>query len=302
MKFKNRISLKWPEIIFLSVIFLVFLSFLLFYLIDLRNWLGLRDYLFSLNNKSFDFFYFPLFFINWGRNGGIAEIIQAVLLASSALTSAFIASYERFKSKKKYYFWLLLAISFSLMLIEDASEVRMTIVSYVQAYFGEIHQGVIGSFVEFIYFSILASIPIYTILYYGKFLLKYKKTRIYIVIGFSLYFLAASLSFLGRVVAEIFVKAQRTYYGLLGENLYNFFLKIGDSNLTKAWENDLYYYFNQSISQDKLIEVIYFLLLDNLIEENIELIAASAFLAACVSFLIYQNKERKYSNNKQELK
>jgi hypothetical protein len=286
MKTKKKFKLAWPEIIFIAGIFIVISSFLLFYLIDLHNFLGLRDYLFSLNKESFHFFYQPYFFQHWGRNGGIAEIIQFILLASSSIVSAFIASYQQTKSRKKYIFWLLMTIAFALMLIEDAGEIRHTLRSYIQAYFGEIHQGAIGTFSEFIYFFLLASIPVCALLCYGKFLMRYNKTRIYMVIGFSFYFLAASLSHLGTFVSGLFTEINKNFYDLIGEEFCNFCLKIGDTGLAIIWK--------QNINTKNYISHF---LMDSLIEENIELVGVSAFLAACVSFLIIQNKERNNKKN-----
>lgn len=281
---KNKsYKLQLSEYIFFLALFIIFISFLLFYLIDLQNIFNIRDYLFSIDQRFFPFHGHSFFFRHWGRNGGFAEIIQYLFLLSSIIISIFIAAYNRHK-KNIFYFWLIMSIAFSLMLIEDAGEIRHSLRYYVQLIFNEESQMLYGSLFEFFYFFLLALIPISALIFYGKFLLKVKKTRIYMVIGFSFYFLAASLSHLGTFFIANFVNIKENFYDLLGERFYYLFLKIGDPNLIYLWENN------------DLKEYISHYILDSLIEENFEIIASAAFLSASISYLVITNNKNKIIN------
>ncbi len=278
---KKVLNFQLPDYIFVLAVFVVIISFLFFYLIDLQNVFGIRDYLFSIDQKFFPFSGHSLFFRHWGRNGGFAELFQFIFLLSSVIISAFIAAHNRFKNKKIYYFWFIMSISFGLMLIEDAGEIRHTLRYYVQLIFNEQGQQIYGSFFEFIYFFILASIPLSAILLYGKFLLKVKKTRIYMVIGFSFYFLASVLSHLGTFFIAHISSISENIYDLLGGKLYHIFLKIGDNELIYLWE------------KNELQSFVSHYIFDSLIEENLEIIGSAAFLSASISYLIIINKKNK---------
>ncbi len=273
----KSLKIQLSEYIFFISILVVILSFLLYYLIDLHNIFGLRDYLFSIDKNHFSFFGQSFFFRHWGRNGGLAEIIQFLLLLGSVITSSFIAAYNKFTNKKIYFFWLLMTIAFGLMLIEDAGEIRHTLRYYFQLFFNETAQGTYGTFFEFIYFFLLALIPISALIFYGGFLKKFKKTRIYFVIGFSFYFLASILSHFGTIFLN-----KENFYDLVGVWFYNFSVKISGPDLAYLWESV------------ELKSFISHYLMDSLVEENIEIIGASAFLAASISFLNNNNKIKNY--------
>ncbi len=286
-KQKKR-KLALPEIIIIIGILLVFCSFLAFYLIDLHNIFAWREALFATKRDYFFFTYRPFFFQHWGRNSGPAELIQWLFLASSAIGAAFIAGYKKSISKRQGYFWLLMAIAFTLMLLEDAGNIRHTLMSYVQAIFKEAEQGWAGTSLELIYFSVLGGLPLYTLIRYGGFLKRYKKTKVYVIIGFIFYFLAASLSFIGTAFSKLVTK---NFYTIAGEKLYSLSLKLADSDLVAIWESW------QAANPNFPIG---FFLMDSLIEENLEIIGASAFLAATVSFLIYHQKKNKLKKSREK--
>lgn len=273
-------NIKLSDKIFIFGLSLVLFSFLAFLLVDLHNIFGLRDVLFNTKGYYFYFTYYPFFFQHWGRNSGIAEVFQFVFLGGAIMTSAFIAGSRLNISKRQYKFWLLLAISFTLMLLEDAGNLRHTFMSYVQAIFVEPEQSWGGSSFELLYFGILGGLPLYTLIRYGGFLKRYKKTRIYLIIGYIFYFLAGSLSFAGTAFSKVF---EKNFYSQAGHHFYNFALKIGDKELTEIWTN---WQANSSFP-------INFYLMDSLVEENLEIIGASALFAAVVSFLYYIKKDNK---------
>ncbi len=283
MKLKKLFKkIDWPEYILIGGLVFVLLSLVLFYLIDLRNIFGLRDALFNLSSDYFYFTYRPFFFQNWGRNSGIVEILQWLCLGGSAVLAAFFAGrFSVDKTKKLFKFWIILAIALFFMLLEDAGDIRHTFMSYVQVAFDEPDQGWGGTMFEFFYFALLGGLPLYALIRYGwTGLREYSKTRFYIVIGFIFYFLASSFSFLGTAFSGILDK---DLYTLWGQKLYDLSLRLGDPELAIKWE---------AWEQVNLLFPIGLFLMDSFVEELIELIGASALLAASVSFLIYLKKKK----------
>ncbi len=270
-------NIKLSDKIFIFGVILVIFSFLAFILIDLNNFFGLRDVFFNTKGDYFYFTYRPFFFQHWGRNSGFAEVFQFLFLGGAIISSAYIAGTRVNISKRQYKFWLLLAISFSLMLLEDAGNLRHTFMGYIQAIFVEPDQALGGTIFEIIYFGLLGGLPLYTFIRYGAFLKRFKKTKIYLIIGYIFYFLAASLSFVGTAFSKVF---EKNLYSQVGYHFYNFSLKIGDKELPEIWTN---WQLNSNFQ-------INFYLMDSLVEENLEIIGSSALLAAIVSYLYYIKK------------
>lgn len=264
---KSIKKLKTSDIIFIVTILLVALSFLLFYLIDLRNFLGTRDLLFSADRRSFFFSYQPFFFQHWGRNSGIAEIIQYSFLGVGVLIAGFCSGFLYKKEKRLSKFWLIMSISLLLMLLQDAGELRHVPMSYAMWAFGEVDQGIAGTLVELAYFAIMGGVPLYALIKYWKDISSYVRSKYYLLIGFVFYALAGGLSFFGTAFEGLF---EGNLYSLLGEYFYDFALSIGDDAVVTIWEETS---FN-----------VRFFLMDSLLEENIELIGAGALLAAVLAF------------------
>lgn len=267
-------SLKLPEIIFLFAILVVVLALLIFYFVDLRNAFGFRDVLFDTSGKYFFFTYQPFFFQHWGRNGGIAEIMQWSFLASSSVIAAFCAGKMHSINKNFFKFWAIISVAFMFMMLEDAGDIRHTLMGYVQWIFGEADQGIMGTLTELIYFAILGGLPLYALIRYWKDIRIFTRTKVYFLIGFFFYATAASLSFLGTALEGFLPK---NLYTLLGEKFYEFSLRIGDSELKELWVN---------FEADSWFKINFFLM-DSLVEENLEIIAGGALLAGTIAFLLY---------------
>ena len=263
-------NLKLPEYIFLFAILAVLSALAIFYFVDLRNAFGFRDVLFDTSGKYFFFTYQPFFFQHWGRNGGIAEIIQWSFLASSSVIAAFCAGKMHSINKNLFKFWTIISVAFMFMMLEDAGDIRHTFMGYVQWAFNEADQGIMGTLTELTYFAILGGIPLYALIRYWKDIKVFTRTKVYFLIGFFFYATAASLSFLGTALEGFLPK---NLYTVLGERLYEFSLSLGDVGLQKHWESSS---FN-----------IQFFLMDSLIEENLEIIAGGALLAGTIAFLLY---------------
>ncbi len=275
---KNK-KISWPEYIFIFSLLAVIFSLLAFYFIDLQNIFSWRDKLFATKSDYFFFSYRPFFFHHWGRNSGIAETIQFLMLGFSAVGSAYLAGQYRSKDKKMFKFWSIMSLGLLLMLLEDAGNLRHTFMSYIQAIFQEAEQGLAGTGFELLYFGVLGGIPLYALIRYGGVLGKIKKAKNYILTGFVFYFLAGGLSFIGTAFSKLIDK---NFYTILGEKLYSLSLKLGDDQVAVIWEN---------WEATNWRFPIGFFLMDSLIEENLEIIGAGAFLAGVISFLIYKKRQ-----------
>ncbi len=268
-----------PEYIIIATSSVIFLSLTLFYLIDLRNFLGLRDILWNANPAPYYFTYRPFFFHHYGKNAGIAEILQWTLLAVTAGISFYQAGKYHLKDKVLNRFFLLFAISITWMLVEDAGDVRQTIMSYVQAAAGENDQGLFGTLFEGVYFVAIAVLPLFA-LYKARYSLrKIPRALGYLSIGLALRYLAGGLSFIGTAFDLLI---DQNLYTQWGQQLILLSYRIGDSALQPLWESWNLVNWNYPIG---------FFLLDSLIEENIELLGNAFFLAGIMYLLkIVQRK------------
>ncbi len=269
LRFKNARHNQLPEYILGAALLSILVSLVLFYLIDLRNILGVG----SLLNRHF--------FWHWWRNGGPIEWLQWGCLAAAALLGAFIAGRVYNHDKRACAFWALMALAFALMLIEDAGDPRHRIREYVQFVFKEDGQGIMGTLTELFYFAALASVPIYALVRHGRVLTRLVRTKVYVAIGFAAYALAASLSFAGSAFSALL---DRNFYRISGELLFRLSLRLGDADLSHFWLGE---------SPDQIQHHIFFQLMDGLVEESIELMGAAAFLAAGVSYLLFLFTGRK---------
>jgi len=264
-------NLGLPEYIMIFASTYVALAYLLFYAIDLRNIFGIRDWLFTVEGVYFYFTYTPFFFQHYGRNSGFAELVQWGFLGASMFLAAWYAGRAYIQNKNISKFLMILSIAFVLMLIEDAGDVRHTLMSYVQLAFDEPDQGIFGTAFEALYFAGLASVPIYALIRYGTELRTYNKAFWYIIYGFIAHALAASLSFIGTAFQMLL---ERDVYTIMGDMFVSFSFKIGDEALPMLWE---------SWNAQNWLYQIGFYLMDSLVEENIEIIGNAAFLAGILT-------------------
>ncbi len=273
-------NLGWAEYILIFSIVYVLLSFVLFYLIDLRNIFNVRDFLINFDQRYFYFGYTPFFFEHYGRNSGFAELIQWAFLGGGMFLSAVLTGYFYKINKRLATFFGLLALALVLMLLEDAGDVRHTLMSYVQAVAKEPDQGFWGTGFEGLYFMILGGIPLYALIRFWSDIRKYSKFFWYLIMGFIAHGLAASLSFIGTAFQ---MYLDRDIYTIMGDKFVALSYYLGDANLKAVWEN---------WNSQNWMSQINFYLMDSLIEENIELIGGAFLFAALIVFWKKVNKEK----------
>jgi len=271
-KTKNSRAEKIPFYIFMSAIGFVLISFVFIYLVDLRNVFGSRDLLYSLDPKAFHFRYRPFLFYHLFGEAKTAEILQWILLGGASLVAMFIAGIMHKRDRTAFLFWSIMAVAFTLMLIEDAGNPRHTMRSYVQAIFSEEERGLLGTAAEGVYFTLLAAIPIYALLHYRKPVMADRQTTRYLITGFVGYGLAASLSLFGTGIG---------IYLWAGNKLKSGLLLLADEQAGLNWSQ-----YEQAVS-GPFFDIM---LMDWVVEESIELMAAAAFCASAVAFLLYVRK------------
>ncbi len=263
---------KIPFYIFMSSIAFILISLVLIYLVDLRNLWGTRDVLYFWDERSIRFISTrPFMFNHLYCNRGIAEIFQWILLGGAALISMFISGLMYNRNRIILLFWAIMSAAFTLMLIEDAGDPRHTISTYFGLLF---NSDIAPKMVEGVYFTILAAIPIYALLQYRKPVMADSRTARYIVIGFIGYATAAIFSFAG----DFTVQSDESLYIWAGGKIRSVMLLISDKQTAVQWS--LYE------NEQKWPAVNYFLM-DSMVEESIELMAAAAFCASAVAFLLY---------------
>jgi len=273
-----RINSILPTLVLFLASSFVALSFLIYYLVDLRNVLGIRDILLNTSGVYFYFHYVPFFFQHYGRDGGFAEVIQWFLLAVTIVLAIFFAGRYFDHKRTLSKFWLLMGIGFMLMLLEDAGEVRHLFMSYVQWAADEPDQGIVGTAVEGIFFIILGGLPIYALWRYGQVVKECGRVYLYMLLGIVAHAVAASLSFVGTAFQ---MTLDKDIYSLMGEKFKQLSLFVGTEDLAVIWD---------TWDAENWLYQVDFYLMDSFFEENIELLGNAFFLAAALAFYIWHTQ------------
>lgn len=211
----------------------------------------------------------PLYFD--GRSQGLWEHLfndqpvewsQWFLLVYAIVSAGFLAGRlsEQENMQMVARFFLLFSIGLGLMLIEEAGDIRHTIFWYVNrlsrgSIFG-IPSRVIN---DLIYFSLLASVPLYAVLRYGRYIWEYVNTRIYLLTGIILY---------GFIAFSSGIRHLGGFYSIIG-----------------AWIDRVIFLNRFPIPDGMTQDRGHFLLVDSVIEETIETLAIMFILAGILAFV-----------------
>jgi hypothetical protein len=191
----------------------------------------------------------PLWHTLFGEGGPI-EWAQWGLLGALAVSSAVLA--ERLRSR----FFLLFAVTAVLLLIEDAGNVRHALAGYGQTLLGNRILGYPTSmFIEVPFFALLAAVPLYAVVRHGHEVWAFVAARRYLVTGYALYALAAIASGLRRL----------GHYEWLGRRANEL---LGGRIPLGPYEDTA---------------VGYRLIVDFMIEESVELLAAACLVATVLA-------------------
>jgi len=262
-------KLKPINILYFTLLYL-FLAFLLSFLIDILNVYGIRDLIVA--NLEMDLN--PIIWYQLFQDGSPTEILQWLFLGFSAISSGILVGKFYHKDNKIAAFWLLLGITFTLMLIEDAGNPRHFYGQRLQRFINPGGND-IRTIVTLLFYSILAFIPIYAVIKYGKHLIdkiKNKKILIYFSLGFVFYGIAAFSS----ATRDIF-----NWYQRVGNFLYFNIINFGNEELLML-TNEL----DMALGRVEGRGIGWYFM-DLVLEESIELLGATFFLIATLLLLKY---------------
>ena len=140
------------------------------------------------------------------RNRGPVELIQWLIIATVVISSALLSGMHMQRGERSaHFFWLLVAIGFALMLIEDPGDPRHMLAAHFKNFWGTDHKWVEGTV-----FGIIVAPTIFAFLRYWSVPFRFPQTRLYLLAGGALYALAATTSLF---------RAQDEFYPRLGDRI-----------------------------------------------------------------------------------
>jgi len=250
-----------PEHVMALVLLYLLMTWGVFFLIDAFDVFGVRAFMHERGIT--DPFWFHLF-----RQASLTEVLQWVALGGTAFAAGVIRGRAGLNGEgvsAGRAFWTLMGIAALLMLIEDAGDPRHRLTDYVTTFTGHTRVEEIGrqlvTYMEVVYFSLLAAIPLYAFFRYGLALRRHRKVMAYLLAGFAAYG-AASIFSVTSYMNDWYIKAGGFVHRVLAAGqLYRVDWPYTEYHVHEFW------------------------LMDLLVEETIELLGAGALLAAALSYL-----------------
>jgi len=263
-----------PAYVMTGVILYLVLCWAITFLVDIRNFLGLREVLSIKENFVLGGEVAPLWFIIF-REAGPTEILQWLALALTALCSWFIfRQLQENKNIKQAAFWKLIFILAVLMFLEDAANIRH-LINYIIFLASDLDWSSVDgkqlrNVLELCYFAILGFIPAYAVIRYGRYIFHSLSTTIYLLTGCFFYGIAAACS--GTRFLE-------DWYTRAGEKIYGVMQGLASGQMVEVA--------TESLSME-------FWLMDLLVEESLELLGAGALLSATLAYgnLVLNNQAK----------
>lgn len=236
-----------PKVLVWSIAAWIIFAWLLFLSVDIWQWFDVGDErpMWSLlfNDRP----------VEWTQWFWFAFAITM----SGYLASRLDVAQRRMAAK----FFFLFAISLGLMMIEDAGDIRHTLSWEVQRITGDTIFGLpYRSMVDLPYFALLATLPLYTVIRYGRYLWPEVAVRRYFIASVILYAIAS----IGSGVR---------YLG-------DFYQRMG------AWIDDNLMGGRFPIKEGDSQETTHLLLIDAPIEESIETIAITLLIAGILTYAL----------------
>ncbi|MFA9477094.1 hypothetical protein ACERK3_02185 [Phycisphaerales bacterium AB-hyl4] len=221
-----------------------------FFVVDVGNVAGLRDRLIATGLQD------PTIWHRLFMEGGVTEMLQWMTLGIAGVLAAMLAGRcwhaadpsERAAAR----FWLIMSVALTVMLIEDAGNPRHQVRQWAHTASGSFFVSMLA---EGVCFLLIAAVPVYAVLRYGRTMWGYRNTRWYLLIGFATYATVSTFS-ASRHVGEWYIAAGTWIHAMVGGDLVR-------------------YDHHQPLE---------FWLMDWLVEETLELIGAAFMLAAGVAF------------------
>ncbi len=183
--------------------------------------------------------------------GHLTELLQWAVLGAAVLTAGRLSGHLRATGQRgDASLWLLMALAFVLILIEDAGNVRHTLRDY-----GEAVLGIPGFVTNALVLSAIAALPLCALALHWRRVWAVRRGRGYLLAGFVTYGLAGGMSATGAL-----------WYPRAGALL--------DAVL-----------FGGRLPVYDLVDIAHhYLVMDLMVEESVELLGAGLFLAGAVAF------------------
>ena len=235
-----------PQVVVSNVIVVVVVAWLAVIAVDVLMIAGPRDW--------------PL----WASlfNDRFVEWLQWCLLGATIVAASYLSACLRERGDRVgAAFFLIMSLAAALMLIEDAGDVRHVLVRMFAGEGTTITPGVqlgVGHLIEMPYFLALAALPVYAVARYGRHVWAVRSVRPYLLSSFVLYAAAAGGSALSGIGG---------LYARIGA--------IIDQQLTGG---------RLLVSEEVERSDIHFNLVDSVIEESVETVAAACLLAMVLAY------------------
>lgn len=250
-------------IIAIGIGILVF-SYMTIYLIDMLNIFGLR--------MLFEGGKVPLMWHWTFVEAGPVEVFQWLFLGGFIITSGYlVGGFSQLNESKKANFWLIMAIGGVLMLIEDAANVRHPLIT--SSIIFDWHT---VNILETIYFLFIAFLPVIAVIKYRKILFKNRKLLMLFVLAFLFYGTA------GFVTGDTYVSNGLGIVEPINNAMYNFTVYLGGEDLQIIYEDSNRHIAELEEERGSSIMDVGMRLNDYILEESLELLGATMFLAAAL--------------------
>jgi len=270
---EKKFSSSNPSLLFGVFLLYLLLSWSAWYLVDIRNWLGLRELIIfkeilgPMAGEQVPLWWFIF------KEAGPTEIFQWGALLSTCLGSLILSRHLReLGLVKPGLFWRLMSLVALLMFLEDAGNFRHLISYLVVWLAGMDWESTAGMYLrnmlELSYFGILAAVPVYGLLRYFIVIVKALQSFGYLITGYFFYGIAVLASGT-RFFDEWYAAAGTLLHEFMKNHARGEFLQVGTEVLPME-----------------------FWLMDFMVEESLELIGAGALLAATAAYWRYMQREK----------
>jgi hypothetical protein len=199
------------------------------------------------------------------HNNRPAEWVQWTVLLTGAVLSAFISAHL---SGGPARFFFVMAFGLALIFFEDSSDLRHVL---FYEYWSPMAGASIGAFPtrvisDTLYFSLIAAVPLYAVLRYGRSIWPAPATRYYLIVGVILYALAGGLSAV-RHLNDLYVN-------------------------TGAWIDSTVFASRWPASPGMSESRAHFYVMDSFIEESLEMMGAAFLLAMVLAYAEFHRARR----------
>ena len=259
----DRFIQNFPKYLLLFTILFLITLYILIWLVDFK-----QVYVLGITEWTHQF-PAPIFWLHIFREGFLVENLQWLFLGFSSMLAFAMVFIGRFDDKRTRTGWLLFGIGLFIMLLEDSINLRHRLnyflsqtVNFGPDEYEEWVWSYYGISVELIFYAMLGTIMLISFYVLYKYALNKSEKKI-LVIGYCFYAIAAIASATRHI---------GSWYYTAGECLLDLF--TGTNEL--GWNSESLLFSIHPLSY-------YFM--DHIIEESIELLAASLILITIYSSL-----------------